>query len=571
MATISVKKGLIGREDLNIGVGTFSRLKSDGTSQTMTKIGSLSTGIYNVKDYGALGDGTTDDTVAIQDTIDAAVLDRGTVYMPTGIYQISDTLVIDDIIRMVGEGHKQTFLRPTSGMTGWVIEIQDCWRKGNAFEGPDSDTIALDVAGSHTEGGVVLEKFQIVGNRTATGTQNGIRTVDRCDHMLFRDVWCQYLTGMGFEFGHSGDFGLVRESKFYNLRVGSCGDWDNDILAFRIGSTNTGDGTNELHFFGLDLVENFGAALIYPENGTELMRRIFFYQLWLHGRNEEGGASGDPTYDGPLMQIWGNVTGLQFHGLMVNGTQEKPAGTLFPGLEFDTDPLDSTKRPGNVDIYGWEQQSSRGHGIHIKKISNMAVYGSSQAAGAGKAITGHQLIVDTGGISGIVTWAVRSGGTTSISIADSEKNKVAQLYVNDPDTFPIRTDRITSTQGGEVIGEIKFEPTVTNDNPNGVVSGYRSQILVVEEASGNLGGRVVWIKAEGTVGAPTTAGWYHVQTNNRATTTNLNLATATINTNGKEAGTMVWNITTNQPVWASGSAATDIWKNAIGGDAHTPV
>lgn len=53
----------------------------------------LGFGWFNVKDYGALGDGTTDDTTAIQDTIDACVAaNGGTIYFPRGIYQIDGAL-----------------------------------------------------------------------------------------------------------------------------------------------------------------------------------------------------------------------------------------------------------------------------------------------------------------------------------------------------------------------------------------------------------------------------------------------------------------------------------------------
>ena len=50
---------------------------------------------YNVKDYGAVGDGTADDTAAIQNTMDAAMHDGGgTVVFPAGTYRTTSTLTI---------------------------------------------------------------------------------------------------------------------------------------------------------------------------------------------------------------------------------------------------------------------------------------------------------------------------------------------------------------------------------------------------------------------------------------------------------------------------------------------
>lgn len=44
--------------------------------------------VYNVKSFGAMGDGTTDDTLAIQAAMDAAALVKGTVVLPGGDYLV---------------------------------------------------------------------------------------------------------------------------------------------------------------------------------------------------------------------------------------------------------------------------------------------------------------------------------------------------------------------------------------------------------------------------------------------------------------------------------------------------
>jgi hypothetical protein len=48
---------------------------------------------YNVLSYGAVGDGTTDDTVAFESALQAAAKQGGTVYVPVGTYKIGNLVL----------------------------------------------------------------------------------------------------------------------------------------------------------------------------------------------------------------------------------------------------------------------------------------------------------------------------------------------------------------------------------------------------------------------------------------------------------------------------------------------
>jgi hypothetical protein len=50
--------------------------------------------VYNVQSYGATGNGTTDDTTAIQNATNAAVATGGIVFFPPGTYLISSTITV---------------------------------------------------------------------------------------------------------------------------------------------------------------------------------------------------------------------------------------------------------------------------------------------------------------------------------------------------------------------------------------------------------------------------------------------------------------------------------------------
>ena len=58
----------------------------------------------SVKDFGAVGDGSTDDTVAIQNAINyAGTVNGATVYFPTGTYKVTSTLTIRDYVTLKGD------------------------------------------------------------------------------------------------------------------------------------------------------------------------------------------------------------------------------------------------------------------------------------------------------------------------------------------------------------------------------------------------------------------------------------------------------------------------------------
>lgn len=80
----------------------------------------------NVKDYGAKGDGVTDDTVAIQAAIDAAIVaGRGVkrVRFPAGVYIVSAALTAREVagLHVRGDGKRLTRIVPLAGLAGGSV------------------------------------------------------------------------------------------------------------------------------------------------------------------------------------------------------------------------------------------------------------------------------------------------------------------------------------------------------------------------------------------------------------------------------------------------------------------
>jgi hypothetical protein len=76
----------------------------------------------NVKQYGATGNGTTDDTAAIQAAINALSSTGGVVFLPQGTYKISSNLTMPNAnTSLIGAGGQATIIQPSSGFVGSQI------------------------------------------------------------------------------------------------------------------------------------------------------------------------------------------------------------------------------------------------------------------------------------------------------------------------------------------------------------------------------------------------------------------------------------------------------------------
>jgi len=162
----------------------------------------------SVKDFGAVGDGTTDDTAAIQAAINSQPSTGGCVYFPIGKYLITSAITWagKNALKLYGD---------RSGVDGanTAVEIL-CGTVGIAmFDGRNSFHCHIE--------GILLN-----GNNKAT---YGIRLGVASTHDQFvqiRDVTiqsCNQAPGHGLSLGYqlSGS-GSVADSAFYNVTINNC-------------------------------------------------------------------------------------------------------------------------------------------------------------------------------------------------------------------------------------------------------------------------------------------------------------------------------------------------------------
>lgn len=132
--------------------------------------------ILNVKDYGATGDGATDDTVAIK----AAINDGGAgIYIPAGTYVVSSSLALPSNFTIQGAGKNKSILKISSGFTqdGYLDSV---------IQDPESTILPR----------IYLRDFTIDGQGGGT-VAAAVKFSNHYDS-VFENVYIRQSTGHGF-------------------------------------------------------------------------------------------------------------------------------------------------------------------------------------------------------------------------------------------------------------------------------------------------------------------------------------------------------------------------------------
>lgn len=154
---------------------------------------------YNVRDFGAVGDGETDDTAAIQKTITQVALDwkngnfkTNLVVMPAGRYKVTSSIVLPPYVKLISAGLVTIESYLTDGATiqikwlgdddpdingkglGDAYQIQD-WQRGYIIEGSRGGFSLISKVKTDTNIGIEIG-FRSAEDRGASGLKNVARS-----------------------------------------------------------------------------------------------------------------------------------------------------------------------------------------------------------------------------------------------------------------------------------------------------------------------------------------------------------------------------------------------------------
>ena len=106
--------------------------------------------VFNVKNYGATGDGSTDDTSFISAAITAAAVSGGVVFFPPGTYRVTSVLTISEDVSLVGGSGETTAILMDHASNELINTSGSSSYEGNVIEG-------LRLAASVSNSGIVID------------------------------------------------------------------------------------------------------------------------------------------------------------------------------------------------------------------------------------------------------------------------------------------------------------------------------------------------------------------------------------------------------------------------------
>ena len=272
-------------------VGNDARLSfvASGTGATTRTLQNKLRDIISVKDFGATGDGSTDDTAAINTAIDAALAGSGNLYFPAGVYAMSSNL---DLTANQAQIPLKTMTRDLN-ILGDQATIR-CTRSTEVVYMMYFFTAGFDFSMS----GITFDQNQkawvglrVEQNTGTSGTALNIVTIDNC---TFENSYKTTTTLAGW--GSNG--GLFVSGGFKKVAITNCTVQNNSRA---INTANPG---------------NTSTLGIFIANSGTVPNSLFAQNIYVSGcliqniLNDEVGISGGTNYnfDTDGMSVFGGFS-----------------------------------------------------------------------------------------------------------------------------------------------------------------------------------------------------------------------------------------------------------------------
>lgn len=353
--------------------------------------------VLNVRDYGATGNGTTDDTLAIRAAISAALNgETKTVYFPSGNYLVTGKLALDVVspIELIGNGWSSNILWAFNGnLFEWATGVvcRECTIRDLKITS-SAITKSTTSAAVSCKGGVEKSLFErlLVVPAAAYKPGTGIHFTGLSDSTTIRDCQFWLIKGVGIRIGHGSEI-RVQGGRV----IGDASRNDNSI-----GVQVTGN-SGGVHIVSTDLIALHDGVRIDNTSGQGSNREIFLTHTTLDSCGR-GLAVKDNSYVS-LTGCWAascnndNIhveAGLISPLLSINGGSIFNAGAY--GGSTTTGRNGLTVNSGSFTLTGVSVRNNLGRGIWVpnQTVKDYAITGCRIVDnGQGASLTGSNYLV----------------------------------------------------------------------------------------------------------------------------------------------------------------------------------
>jgi parallel beta-helix repeat protein len=411
--------------------------------------------IFNVRDFGAIGNGATNDRAAIQAALDAAFnAGGGTVFIPKGVYSIAPAsgtkptyagLQIRDNTEIVGEGMGQTIIKVMDGYTGGMTGIMRTPYGGNT-ENVSVRDLTLDGNRVATDG-----KVDGWFNGYIPGNPNGFDQNITLQRIEIKDC-----SGYGFDPHETTINMTIRDSVSHGNGL------DGFVADFQVDSVfeNNVAYNNDRHGFNIvtstnDFVLRNNVAYGNGSSGATIQRGSFDIP-WPTNILLEGNRFYDNAREGVVIKMSSNVT-VRDNDIFDNGGNgvriQGGTGNIIENNRIYNNSQIGTGRFDEVRVEGYDDTDGAAQETYAS-LNNQIINNVIYADGANRALYGVREFTTFGTGKTIVTGNEIDGmrnGDALILASDS-------TYV--PDTPATGADVIGTAQidslAGSNIGEKLF-------------------------------------------------------------------------------------------------------------------
>ncbi|HLS29202.1 MAG TPA: glycosyl hydrolase family 28-related protein, partial [Opitutales bacterium] len=353
----------------------------------------------SVKDFGAVGNGSSDDTSAFEDAMREAARQRTALRIPEGRYYIRGNIVIDRAVSFVGEGHEKSIITARNNEARFLVEASGTSFTDLGFE-QMIEPIGLVSRANYTLSDIRIERcrFEDISTENAHQGVIGLSTSSKSqrpyliDNLTIRDSIFRKIHYAAVNIRGNVSRAQIINNQFldiinYATDEGLSG-WQLGGYAIRLGESSDDAGMEDIFAGqGRHLIENNVIRNLRKTTVNGNLKAMLLYGNYITVRNNlfediDGGPEGDDVnamyFRGAFNEISGNVI------RNIRGSDDDGAVSFKGGLDLGNQ---GHKVFHNYieNIYGMSAIEAASSNIEIyeNEVINAATRGFYHRAGSG--------------------------------------------------------------------------------------------------------------------------------------------------------------------------------------------